>query len=74
LFNESLPFHPNAVTFQAFLSNGKAISDTYYSIGGGFVVKEGASGQSKHEVDLPFPIDTAADLLHWCIKTGLTHL
>jgi hypothetical protein len=23
------------------------------------------------EVDLPFPIDTAADLLHWCIKTGL---
>lgn len=71
LFNESLPFHPNAVTFQAFLSNGRAISETYYSIGGGFVVKEGASAQSKNEVDLPFPIDTAADLLHWCMKTGL---
>jgi L-serine dehydratase len=71
LFNESLPYHPNAVTFQAFLNTGKAISETYYSIGGGFVVKEGDSGQSKTEVDLPFPIDTAADLLHWCIKTGL---
>jgi L-serine dehydratase len=71
LFNESLPFHPNAVTFQAFLNNGKAVSDTFYSIGGGFVVKEGSSGQTKQEVDLPFPIDTAADLLHWCIKTGL---
>lgn len=71
LFNESLPFHPNAVTFQAFLDNGKAISETYYSIGGGFVVKEGDLGQAKGEVDLPFPIDTAADLLHWCIKTGL---
>jgi len=71
LFNESLPFHPNAVTFQAFLETGKAVSETYYSIGGGFVVKEGDQGQGKAEVDLPFPIDTAGDLLHWCIKTGL---
>jgi L-serine dehydratase len=71
LFNESLPYHPNAVTFQAFLETGKAISETYYSIGGGFVVKQGDQGQSKPEVDLPFPIDTAGDLLHWCIKTGL---
>lgn len=71
LFNESLPYHPNAVTFQAFLSNGTAISETYYSIGGGFVVKEGGQGQQKAEVDLPFPIETANNLLHWCIKTGL---
>jgi len=71
LFNESLPYHPNAVTFQAFLMDGRAISATFYSIGGGFVVKEGEQGQSKTEVDLPFPIETAGDLLHWCIKTGL---
>jgi L-serine dehydratase len=71
LYNESLPFHPNAVTFQAFLNTGKAISATFYSIGGGFVVKEDQQSQSKTEVDLPFPIDTAGDLLHWCIKTGL---
>lgn len=71
LYNESLPFHPNAVTFQAFLSTGTAVSETYYSIGGGFVVKEGADGPQKTEVDLPFPVDTANNLLHWCIKTGL---
>jgi len=71
LFNESLPYHPNAVTFQAFLMGDKAISATFYSIGGGFVVKEGEQNQSKTEVDLPFPIDTAGDLLHWCMKTGL---
>ncbi|MGY3214953.1 L-serine ammonia-lyase [Mucilaginibacter sp. HD30] len=71
LYNESLPFHPNAVTFQALLANGKAMSQTYYSIGGGFVVTEGQGGSFKPEVDLPFPIDTAANLLHWCIKTGL---
>jgi L-serine dehydratase len=71
LFAESLPFHPNAVTFQAFLSNETAISGTYYSIGGGFVVKEGEQTQGRAEVDLPFPVDTAGDLLHWCLKTGL---
>jgi len=72
LSNESLPAHPNAVTFQAFLENGTAISETYYSIGGGFVLKEGenAKGDDKM-VDLPFPIQDANALLHWCMKTGL---
>jgi L-serine dehydratase len=72
LYNEILPYHPNAVTFQAFLMGDRAISATFYSIGGGFVVKEGEQqGQNKAEVDLPFPIDNARDLLHWCMKTGL---
>lgn len=71
LYNESLPYHPNAVTFQAFLENGKALSATYYSIGGGFVVKEGEAGREKTLVELPFPVEKAADLLHWCLTTGL---
>jgi L-serine dehydratase len=71
LFQESLPFHPNAVTFQAFLNTGKAFSETYYSIGGGFVVKEGEDGNEKPQVDLPFPVEKASDLLHWCLATGL---
>ncbi|TDO21515.1 L-serine ammonia-lyase [Pedobacter duraquae] len=71
LYNESLPFHPNAVTFQAFLSNGKAVSATYYSIGGGFVVKEGDNSAEKEQVELPFPVERANDLLHWCLTTGL---
>ena len=71
LFTESLPFHPNAVTFQAFLSSGKAFSETYYSIGGGFVVKEGEDGNEKELVDLPFPVEKASELLHWCLSTGL---
>ncbi|RZK65188.1 MAG: L-serine ammonia-lyase, partial [Pedobacter sp.] len=71
LFAESLPFHPNAVTFQAFLKNGKAFSETYYSIGGGFVVKEGEDNSQKPQVDLPFPVEKAKELLHWCLSTGL---
>lgn len=71
LYDQSLPFHPNAVTFQAFLENGKAVSETYYSIGGGFVVQENDTETVLKEVDLPFPIDTAQQLMSACMRTGL---
>lgn len=72
LYSESLAYHPNAVTFLANFRNGEAISETYYSIGGGFVVKEGEKRSSTTEIQLPFPINTANDLLHWCMKTGMS--
>ncbi len=71
LYTESLPFHPNAVTFQALLKDGTAISETYYSIGGGFVVQEGDDNAGAQEVDLAFPVQNAKDLLVWCMRTGL---
>jgi L-serine dehydratase len=72
LFTESLPFHPNGLSFLIKLNNGDSFSETYYSIGGGFVVKENEKNSSKAQVVLPFPINTAKDLLHWCQKTGLS--
>jgi len=72
LITESLPFHPNALTFLVTLRNGNSVAETYYSVGGGFVVKEGEESSSKDAVQLPFPINTADDLLHWCIKTGMS--
>lgn len=71
LYAESLPFHPNAVTFQALLVDGTAVGETYYSVGGGFVVREGDDGGKDEHVDLPFPVQTANDLLVWCMNTGL---
>ncbi len=71
LYTESLPFHPNAVMFQALLTDGTAVSETYYSIGGGFVVQEGDAGGAREQLDLAFPIQTASDLLVWCMNTGL---
>ena len=71
LYNEALPFHPNGLSFLVSYKNGHTLSETFYSIGGGFVVKEGEDHSAKLEIDLPFPINTADDLLHWCIKTGL---
>lgn len=68
LFHESLPFHPNAMSFLAETANGEHFSETWYSIGGGFVQQEGESPQAGAAVQLPFPIDTAEDLLHWCMK------
>ena len=72
LMNESLPFHPNALTFLCTLNNGAQIAETYYSIGGGFVIKEGEGDSAGTIVDLPFPIDYSSDLLHWCMKSGLS--
>lgn len=71
LMTESLPYHPNALTFLYTLNNGEAYSETYYSVGGGFIEKEGEEADFKSTIDLPFPIDTAQDLLHWGMKTGL---
>jgi len=79
LISETLPYHPNALSFLVKLKDGNSISETYYSIGGGFVVKEarpddpfgrGETG-NKQGIVLPFPINTSSDLLHWCLKTGL---
>lgn len=72
LVTESLPYHPNALTFMAQSSDGDAIAATYYSVGGGFVVQEGEEAGKAAQVQLPFPIDKADELLHWCIKTGLS--
>jgi L-serine dehydratase len=71
LFRDTLPFHPNALTFLIRTVVGEEWSETFYSIGGGFVVKEGESQSISQSVDLPFPISRADDLLHWCMKTGL---
>lgn len=71
LMKESLPFHPNALSFLSTFDDGKTTCDTYYSIGGGFVVQENETPSITEQIQLPFPINHAADLLHWCIKTGL---
>lgn len=67
-FNKNfLPFHPNGITFTARVES-KEYAATFYSIGGGFVVKEEKAKQ-KQEIKsaFPFPIQTAAELLGYTI-------
>lgn len=68
---ESLPYHPNALSFIASFKNGEKVVETYFSVGGGFVIKEGETELTSHQVQLPFPVNTANDLLHWVRKTGM---
>jgi len=72
LYTQTLPYHSNGIRFQALFNGGDPIASTYYSIGGGFVKKEGEEIVPGASVNLPFPIDDAAHLLKWCIKTGLS--
>ena len=73
LYSETLPYHPNAMTFLAGWQDGRQLAETWYSIGGGFVKKEGDDNTSASaSAQLPFPINTNADLLHWCRKTGMS--
>ncbi len=71
LYAESLPYHPNALTFVVELEGGDTLAETYYSVGGGFIHKEGDQAAQSNQVELPFPINTGEDLQHWCRKTGL---
>jgi len=71
LNKESLPYHPNALTFLVLFINGDSIAETYYSIGGGFVKKENEDMSNQEAIRLPFPVNNANDLLHWCRKTGM---
>tara|TARA_R110002050_G_scaffold65084_5_gene141243 strand:- start:526 stop:1950 length:1425 start_codon:yes stop_codon:yes gene_type:complete len=68
---EFLPFHANGMIFRASLANGKQIKETYYSIGGGFVVKEELK-RSKKKMEVfkafPFPVEKGTDLLATCKK------
>ncbi|MEO8173658.1 MAG: serine dehydratase beta chain, partial [Sediminibacterium sp.] len=73
LYHETLPFHPNGLSFLVEMKSGESWSETFFSIGGGFVVKEGETNGGKAAVQLPFPINTADDLLHWCMKGMAIH-
>ncbi|MFB4297213.1 L-serine ammonia-lyase [Actinomadura sp. NTSP31] len=73
---ESLPGHPNGMRFTAFDASGDELrSRVYYSVGGGFIVDENATGADRIKPDdtvLPHRFDTAAELLDRCRETGLS--
>ncbi|MFO0862082.1 MAG: L-serine ammonia-lyase [Phycisphaerales bacterium] len=68
----ALPFHPNGVTFTATLDDSSIISETYYSVGGGFVVQEGEAPSGSHAKALPFPIEHASELQRYCREQNAT--
>jgi len=73
---QQLPKHPNGMRFSAFDAGGAEIAQrTYYSVGGGFVVGDGAAADAPamptHEARVPHPFTTGAELLSLCGSHGL---
>lgn len=70
VFNKNfLPFHANGMTFTAFMNDDKEYKSTFYSIGGGFVVKEeriNAKKKIQIKCAFPYPTDKASELLEYC--------
>lgn len=61
--NFARPEHPNTLSFKAFLKGELLLEQTYFSLGGGFIEREGENVQELQQIQLPFPIDRGEDLL-----------
>jgi len=73
-YDECLPYHPNAMTLVAHGHSGELYRNTYYSIGGGFVVDEAQAARGELDADttsLPYDFNTAAELMALCRMHGL---
>ena len=70
VFNKNfLDYHANALTFSAQMNDKSVYKSTFYSIGGGFVVKEermNAKAKTQIKCAFPYPIDKASELLDYC--------
>jgi L-serine dehydratase len=77
IFNrrDLLPLHSNGMRFTAFDAAGETLDQRiYYSVGGGFVVNEGATGEGRLVEDatsVPYPFPSAAELLRLSAEHGL---
>jgi L-serine dehydratase len=71
-----LPAHPNGMTFFLTDADGAEVaSETYYSIGGGFVLTAEelvAIPARNSDVAVPFPFDNAAQMLAMGVQSGLS--
>ena len=69
VFNKKfLPFHANGLTFKAE-TNETTVKSTFYSIGGGFVVKEERKNAKKNNAifnTFPYPVQLGTELLKYC--------
>ncbi|MGM7697976.1 L-serine ammonia-lyase, iron-sulfur-dependent, subunit alpha [Microbacterium sp. A84] len=67
-----LPGHPNAMTLTALSADDAArAEETYYSVGGGFIRREGEDAQIAAS-GFPFAYPDAASLLDLCDENGLS--
>ncbi len=72
--DDVLPFHPNAMRLTALGDFEELFQNTYYSIGGGFVLDDSEAKLGDHQetgVELPYDFNSAAELVSLCRNQGL---
>ncbi|MGN1063153.1 MAG: L-serine ammonia-lyase [Alphaproteobacteria bacterium] len=70
-----LPEHSNGMTFTAFdKSQNRVLQETYFSIGGGTVVRADEMDRCpmKQRQEVPYPFNTCAELIEQCEKNKLS--
>lgn len=60
------PVHANTMQASAIFADGSRHWETYYSIGGGFIQREGEGPKASASVKLPHPVSRGAELARWC--------
>ncbi|MDE0546231.1 L-serine ammonia-lyase, iron-sulfur-dependent, subunit alpha [Microbacterium sp. C7(2022)] len=68
-----LPGHPNALTFEVWTNEAEIplATETYYSVGGGFIRRDGAAEQVRAAA-FPLQFASADELLAVCDERGIT--
>ena len=76
---KTLPLHSNGMTLFAYRDDELLFEQTYYSIGGGFIVKHEEFEQQKkaaiQEIEtkpVPYEFSTGQQLLDLCVENGLS--
>ena len=68
---EFLPFHPNAMRFEALDKEGNTTdSQVIYSIGGGSIVCKGEENSTSDDI---YPMTTMSEVMNWCNRTGRSY-
>jgi len=69
-----LPEHSNGMRITAFAEDKSLFEQTYFSIGGGFVLTADEYGAEENisQRDLPYPFESAKQLLQQCSDNNLT--
>lgn len=74
---KTMPKHANAMEIKLLKGDEILYSDLYYSIGGGFIVRDEDFDETLEEAieqsskPIPYPFDSAADLLAHCKEHGM---
>src|SRR5260221_2979474 len=62
--DKTLPFHSNGMRYLAFDAAGAVIDEqVYFSVGGGFILREGDSAAANAKLPVKYPFTSAAELL-----------